>query len=67
LLSGGFYEIDNIQRHFFAAGGSPCCNTCEGASGTLKSGLCFSLMLDLLKDPNKFGIYITLEQSGAVI
>jgi archaellum biogenesis ATPase FlaH len=35
----------------------------EGASGTLKSGLCFSLMLDLLKDPNRFGLYITLEQS----
>jgi archaellum biogenesis ATPase FlaH len=41
---------------------SPAVILVEGASGTLKSGLCFSLMLDLLKDPAKFGLYITLEQ-----
>jgi archaellum biogenesis ATPase FlaH len=34
----------------------------EGTAGSLKSALCFSLMLDLLKDPQKFGLYITLEQ-----
>ena len=35
----------------------------EGEAGTLKSSICFSLMLDLLKNPENTGLYITLEQT----
>lgn len=34
----------------------------EGSAGTLKSALCFSLMLDILKDKENFGLYLTFEQ-----
>jgi len=34
----------------------------EGASGTLKSAICFSIMLDILKNENNFGLYLTFEQ-----
>lgn len=35
----------------------------EGAAGTLKSALCFSLMIDILKDPELCGLYLTFEQN----
>jgi archaellum biogenesis ATPase FlaH len=35
----------------------------EGEAGTLKSTLCFSMMLDMLKQPESFGLYMTFEQT----
>ncbi|MCE1247266.1 MAG: hypothetical protein LWY06_11530 [Firmicutes bacterium] len=35
----------------------------EGAAGTLKSALCFSLMLETLKDKEDAGLYLTFEQT----
>lgn len=35
----------------------------EGVAGTLKSGLCFSIMLDMLRKEDSYGVYLTFEQT----
>jgi KaiC/GvpD/RAD55 family RecA-like ATPase len=42
---------------------SPAVILVEGDSGTLKSTLCFNLMLDVLRDKDVYGLYVTLEQT----
>ncbi|MCD4782212.1 MAG: hypothetical protein K8T10_00125 [Candidatus Eremiobacteraeota bacterium] len=47
------FSVDPVKSSLFLV---------EGSAGTLKSALCFSLMLDILKDKENFGLYLTFEQ-----
>lgn len=56
-------RLINFDEIFSAPLEPPAIILVEGESGTLKSTLCFDLMLDVLKDPNKCGLYMTFEQT----
>lgn len=56
-------KLVNFQEIFSTEVQPPSVILVEGVAGTLKSALCFSLMLHELQDPAKHGLYITFEQT----
>lgn len=57
------FKFISFKDIFFDSPPSPSVILVEGEAGTLKSTLCFSLILDHLNGDDTCGLYLTLEQS----
>ncbi|MFP4496920.1 MAG: RAD55 family ATPase [Vulcanimicrobiota bacterium] len=56
-------KLINLEDIFSNIVEPPAVVLVEGQAGTLKSALCFSTMLDILKNPDDSGLYLTFEQT----
>lgn len=56
-------NLITFEDIFSSAVEPPAIVLVEGEAGTLKSTLCFSLMLDILAGSDDFGLYMTFEQT----